>query len=37
MGTAAETRYIKLKTIDELNDLSVNDFIKQAANHNGWK
>lgn len=37
LGTGGETRYIKLKTIDELNDLSVNDFIRQAANHNGWK
>lgn len=37
LGTGEETRYIKLKAIDELNDLSVNDFIRQVANHNGWK
>ena len=37
LGTGEETRYIKLKTIDELNDLSVNDYIGQAANYDGWK
>jgi hypothetical protein len=37
LGTGGETRYIKLKTIDELNDQPVIDFIRQAANHNGWK
>ena len=37
LGTGGEKRYIKLKTIEELNDLHVIDFIKQATNHEGWK
>ena len=37
LGTGGETRYIKLKTIDELNDQPVIDFIKQAATLDGWK
>lgn len=37
LGTGGETRYIKLKTIDELNDQLVIDFIRQAVHHNGWK
>ncbi|APY07252.1 hypothetical protein BWZ20_02550 [Winogradskyella sp. J14-2] len=36
LGTG-ETRYIKLKTLDEVNDARVIDFIKQAANYNGWQ
>ncbi|WP_212745830.1 hypothetical protein [Winogradskyella algicola] len=36
LGTG-ETRYIKLKTLDEVNDASVIDFIRQAANYDGWK
>ena len=37
LGTGGETRYIKLKTIDELNSKLVIDFIKQAGNLDGWK
>ena len=37
LGTGGETRYIKLKTIDELNEKGVIDFIKQAQSLEGWK
>ena len=37
LGTGGESRYIKLMTIDEVNDQLVIDFIRQAANHDGWK
>lgn len=37
MGSGAETRYIKLKTIEDLKDQHVTDFIKQAATLDGWK
>ncbi len=37
LGTGGETRYIKLKTIEELDDQLVIDFIKQAGSLDGWK
>ena len=37
LGTGEETRYIKLKSIDEFNDQLVIDFIKQATTLDGWK
>ena len=37
LGTGQESRYFKLKTIDELNDQNVMAFIKQAAALPGWK
>ncbi|NEQ51685.1 MAG: DUF1801 domain-containing protein [Leptolyngbya sp. SIO3F4] len=36
LGTGGETRYIKLKTIDDLNGQRVIDFIKQAKSLDGW-
>lgn len=36
LGTG-ETRYIKLKTMEEVNDPLVVDYIKQAAGQDGWK
>jgi len=37
LGTGGETRYLKLRTIEELNDQPVIDFIKQAGRLDGWK
>jgi hypothetical protein len=37
LGTGEETRYFKLKTIDELNDQIIIDCIKQAGGIKGWK
>jgi hypothetical protein len=37
LGAGGETRYIKLKTIDELDDKSVIGFIKQSGSMDGWK
>jgi hypothetical protein len=37
LGTGEETRYIKLNTVDEVNDQHVIDFIKQAATLDGWR
>lgn len=37
LGTGGETRYIKLKSIEELNESHVIDFIKQAGTRDGWK
>ena len=34
---SGETRYVKLRTLDELNGLGVPDFINQAGSHQGWK
>lgn len=36
LGTG-ETRYIKLKTMEDVNDPLVVDYIKQAAGQDGWK
>jgi hypothetical protein len=37
LGTGDETRYLKLKTIDELASEQVKGFIEQANAHEGWK
>lgn len=37
LGTGEQTRYIKLKTLDELDDQKLIDYIKQAGCMNGWK
>lgn len=37
MGTGIETRYVKLRTMDELEDQRIIDFIKQAGHLIGWK
>ena len=37
LGTGEESRYIKLKSIDELEGHTVIDFIKQAGIIDGWK
>lgn len=36
LGTG-ESRYIKLRSIEELNDEKLIDYIKQAATLEGWK
>jgi len=37
MGTGEETRYVKLRSMDELKDQKIIDFIKQAGSLIGWK
>ena len=37
LGTDQDTRYIKLKSMDELNDPVILDYIKQAGRLKGWK
>lgn len=37
LGTGAETRYVKLKSVDDLNNQPVMDYIEQASTLNGWK
>lgn len=37
LGSGEESRYIKIKTIDELNDQQIIDYIKQAGQLGGWK
>ena len=35
-GTDDRSRYIKLRTMDDLNNPEVNDFIEQAKELKGW-
>jgi len=37
MGTGEETRYVKLRKMNELEDPELINFIKQAGRLNGWK
>ena len=37
LGTDERTRYIKIKTVEELNDPRIVDYIKQAGRLSGWK
>lgn len=37
MGTDAQTRYMKISSLDEINNPIVIEFIKQAASIDGWK
>jgi hypothetical protein len=37
LGTGGDTRYLKLKTLDEVDDQLVIDLIKQAGSLPGWK
>ena len=37
LGTDDRSRYIKLTTMDELNNPEVVDFIEQAKRSSGWK
>lgn len=37
LGTGIETRYIKITTIDSLNEKSLIVFMKQAMSMAGWK
>lgn len=37
MGTGEETRYVKLRTMNELEDQKLINFIMQAGRLNGWK
>ena len=37
LGTDEKTRNIKLKTLNDIQDLEIAGFIKQAGCFNGWK
>jgi hypothetical protein len=37
LGTDEQTRYIKLRTMDELQDQKIVDYIRQAGQISGWK
>ncbi len=37
LGTGGETRYLKIRTMEELNAGPVLDFIKQSGTLEGWK
>jgi hypothetical protein len=37
LGSDIQTRYIKVSSIDEINDSIVIDLIEQAGQINGWK
>jgi len=37
LGTDEKTRYLKLRTLDELEDPNIINFIKQAGLLSGWK
>ena len=37
LGTDIQTRYIKVTSVDEINDPVVNDLIEQAGKIEGWK
>ena len=37
MGTGAQTRYIKLRSVAELRESPLMDFVTQAAKTVGWK
>ena len=37
LGTGEQTRYIKLKTMDEIQDQKIIDYIRQAGKISGWK
>ncbi len=37
LGTDTQTRYIKVKSLDDINDPIVIDFIGQAVKIKGWK
>lgn len=37
LGTDAQTRYIKVTSLDEINNPTVIDLIKQAGSKDGWK
>ena len=37
LGTGERTRYIKIKTAEELNDPRIVDYIIQAGRLSGWK
>jgi hypothetical protein len=37
LGTSGRSRYVKLKTLDELKDPSMRKWIKQAGRVRGWK
>ena len=36
-GTGERSRYIKIKTLDELDDEKIIDYINQAGRISGWK
>ena len=37
LGTTGRTRYIKVKTLDEAQDLQMQKWIEQAGQFPGWK
>jgi hypothetical protein len=37
LGTTGRTRYVKLKSVDELEQSDVRTWIEQAGRHPGWK
>lgn len=37
LGLGEDSRYIKLNSIEALNEPLILEFIKQAKNHEGWK
>jgi hypothetical protein len=37
LGTSGRSRYVKLKTLKEVNDPSMRKWIKQAGRVRGWK
>jgi hypothetical protein len=37
LGNDERSRYIKVKTIDELNNQQIIEYIEQAGRFNGWK
>jgi len=37
LGSGNQSRYIKLTTVDDLNNLEIIDFIEQAKELDGWK
>lgn len=37
LGSDAQTRYIKVSTLEEINHPSILDFIEQARKLEGWK
>ncbi len=37
LGSGGESRYVKLSTVDEMEDESIHSFIAQAEKTKGWK
>ena len=37
LGSGEETRYVKLRSADELDNEDISNFVKQAGSTLGWK